>query len=88
MLSVVVPLFFMSVMGFKLRLSYWLILAVVLAACLIGYLGQISLLPMLVGVFFMSPLLLAISARKWKGVLFGMVGLLPLFLQFIIAQPM
>ncbi|WP_217534670.1 hypothetical protein [Vibrio cholerae] len=83
MLSLAVPLLFMSLLGFKLKLPYGLLMGLIILTLLLGWLGNISLLPVLVVLFFLSPLLLATERTKWQNILFCMGCLLPQLLQFV-----
>ncbi|MFA0910501.1 hypothetical protein NHG86_11810 [Vibrio cholerae] len=84
MLSLAVPLLFMSLLGFKLKLPYGLLMGLIILTLLLGcWLGNISLLPVLVVLFFLSPLLLATERTKWQNILFCVGCLLPQLLQFV-----
>ncbi|WP_217535283.1 hypothetical protein [Vibrio cholerae] len=83
MLSLAVPLLFMSLLGFKLKLPYRLLMGLIILTLLLGWLGNISLLPVLVVLFFLSPLLLATERTKWQNILFCVGCLLPQLLQFV-----
>ncbi|MCX9476246.1 hypothetical protein [Vibrio cholerae] len=83
MLSLAVPLLFMSLLGFKLKLLYGLLMGLIILTLLLGWLGNISLLPVLVVLFFLSPLLLATERTKWQNILFCVGCLLPQLLQFV-----
>ncbi|HFG1931819.1 TPA: hypothetical protein ACGF3V_001815 [Vibrio cholerae] len=83
MLSLAVPLLFMSLLGFKLKLPYGLLMGLIILTLLLGWLGNISLLPVLVVLFFFSPLLLATERTKWQNILFCVGCLLPQLLQFV-----
>ncbi|ENM3877844.1 TPA: hypothetical protein ACGGCQ_002059 [Vibrio cholerae] len=83
MLSLAVPLLFMSLLGFKLKLPYGLLMGLIILTLLLGWLGNISLLPVLVVLFFLSPLLLATERAKWQNILFCVGCLLPQLLQFV-----
>ncbi|ENM3752625.1 hypothetical protein NTH38_002375 [Vibrio cholerae] len=83
MLSLAVPLLFMSLLGFKLKLPYGLLMGLIILTLLLGWLGNISLLPVLVVLFFLSPLLLATERTKWQNILFCVGCLLPQLLQFM-----
>ena len=45
MLSLAVPLLFMSLLGFKLKLPYGLLMGLIILTLLLGWLGNVSLLP-------------------------------------------
>ncbi|EGR0627420.1 hypothetical protein V9K24_001954 [Vibrio cholerae] len=83
MLSLAVPLLFMSLLGFKLKLPYGLLMGLIILTLLLGWLGNVSLLPVLVVLFFMSPLLLATKRAPWQSILFGVGCLLPQVVQFV-----
>ncbi|HGF7372138.1 hypothetical protein Q9L41_17125 [Vibrio cholerae] len=83
MLSLAVPLLFMSLLGFKLKLPYGLLMGLIILTLLLGWLGNISLLPVLVVLFFLSPLLLATERTKWQNILFCVGCLLPQLLQCV-----
>lgn len=83
MLSLAVPLLFMSLLGFKLKLPYGLLMGLIILTLLLGWLGNVSLLPVLVVLFFMSPLLLATKRAPWQSILFGVGCLLPQLVQFV-----
>ncbi|HDZ9206677.1 TPA: hypothetical protein RUZ11_002493 [Vibrio cholerae] len=83
MLSLAVPLLFMSLLGFKLKLPYGLLMGLIILTLLLSWLGNISLLPVLVVLFFLSPLLLATERTKWQNILFCVGCLLPQLLQFV-----
>lgn len=51
MLSLAVPLLFMSLLGFKLKLPYGLLMGLIILTLLLGWLGNVSLLPVLVVLF-------------------------------------
>ncbi|EEW12174.1 conserved hypothetical protein [Vibrio mimicus VM573] len=83
MLSLIAPLLFIGLLGFKLRMNYWILAGLILFSLLLGSLGGVNLLPVLVVLFFMAPVLLALKQVKWQGVLFGIGILLPQLAQIV-----
>ncbi|MFG0605438.1 hypothetical protein KSS82_02020 [Vibrio mimicus] len=86
MLSLIVSLLFIGLLGYKLRLSYLFLAGLLLLTLLLMELENISLLPVLVVLFFMAPVLLAIKQVQWKNILFGLGIVVPQLMQIVIVN--
>ncbi|MGL4828456.1 MAG: hypothetical protein ACRCXG_04055, partial [Vibrio sp.] len=77
---------FIGLLGYKLKLSYSLLTGLFLLTLLLVGIKNISLLPVLVVLFFMAPVMLAMKQEQWQRRLFCLGMVLPQLMQMVIVH--